>query len=484
MKKQFLTFALCAFAAYSAFAQAPQKFNYQGVARSATGSAIANQSIGLRISILDGSSTGTAQYVETQTVTTNALGLYNLQIGGGSVVSGTFANITWGSGNKYIKVEADPTGGSSYTTLGTSQLLSVPYALYAANATTGGVSGTKNYVSKFTSASAIGNSSIYDSLGKVSIGSITPIATLDIRSVAATDSMLQYISSTYNGSVNYGVHRVEYSGTSENAAGSIVAAFPPATQTSSATGIVGAGNNTGVDGRALNSLSAPTSTLTDMGVLGQAYSQGSAAGVFGYANNYTGTAAGTKIGVYGTATGGATNYAGFFNGNVQINGTLAKSSGTFKIDNPMNPANEYLYHSFVESPDMMNVYNGNITTDANGKAVVTLPDYFQTLNKDFRYQLTVIGTFAQAIVAEKVNGNKFVIKTNQPNVEVSWQVTGIRQDAFANAHRVVPVVEKEAENKGKYLNPVELGKDPSLQIGRLEMPKTGALGITPSVKGK
>ena len=140
-------------------------------------------------------------------------------------------------------------------------------------------------------------------------------------------------------------------------------------------------------------------------------------------------------------------------GDLDVVGTLSKGAGSFKIDHPLDPANKYLYHSFVESPDMMNVYNGNIITDAQGFATVTLPDYFMTLNKDFRYQLTVIGTFAQAIVKEKISNNRFVIQTNQPNVEVSWQVTGIRQDKFAEKNRIVPEVDKAPEDRGYYLHP-------------------------------
>ncbi|MGR3808995.1 hypothetical protein [Jiulongibacter sp. NS-SX5] len=125
-------------------------------------------------------------------------------------------------------------------------------------------------------------------------------------------------------------------------------------------------------------------------------------------------------------------------GNVSINGTLSKSSGTFKIDHPQDPYNKYLYHSFVESPDMMNIYNGNITTGIDSLALVLLPSYFESLNMDFRYQLTVIGQFAQAIIFETISGNSFTIKTDKPNVQVSWMVTGIRKDAYANDHRVVP----------------------------------------------
>ncbi len=106
---------------------------------------------------------------------------------------------------------------------------------------------------------------------------------------------------------------------------------------------------------------------------------------------------------------------------------------------------------------MMNIYNINIVTAANGNAEVNLPDYFDALNSDCRYQLTVIGTFAQAIIAEKVHENKFKIKTNLPNIEVSWQVTGIRKDKFAKAHRIMPEVNKEQKNIDKYLHPSEYG---------------------------
>src|SRR5580765_4722504 len=128
--------------------------------------------------------------------------------------------------------------------------------------------------------------------------------------------------------------------------------------------------------------------------------------------------------------------AGEFSGDVLITGTLIKGAGSFRIDHPLDPKNKYLSHSFVESPDMMNIYNGNIVTDNKGEAVVTMPDYFDALNRDFRYQLTVIGQFAQAMVMEKLNGNSFRIKTDKPRVEVSWQVTGIRKDKFADAHRI------------------------------------------------
>jgi len=166
----------------------------------------------------------------------------------------------------------------------------------------------------------------------------------------------------------------------------------------------------------------------------------------------------------GVLAGSAEGWAAWFNGNVQVDGNLSKNGGSFKIDHPLDPANKYLYHSFVESPDMMNIYNGNVTTNAAGDAVVTLPEWFETLNRDFRYQLTVLGQFAQAIVAGKVVDHRFTIKTDKPNVEVSWQVTGIRQDAWANAHRI-PVEEiKPQKERGFYQHPELYGAPPEKSI--------------------
>jgi hypothetical protein len=155
---------------------------------------------------------------------------------------------------------------------------------------------------------------------------------------------------------------------------------------------------------------------------------------------------------------------GFYAGNLTVTGKLTKGSGSFKIDDPLDPANKYLSHSFVESPDMMNVYNGNITTDRHGLATVTLPDYFEALNGDFRYQLTVIGQFAQSIVARKIANNRFVIQTNKANVEVSWQVTGIRHDAYANTYRIPVEENKAAGEQGYYLHPEVFGQPNSKSI--------------------
>ncbi|RJP41445.1 MAG: hypothetical protein C4547_01710 [Phycisphaerales bacterium] len=179
----------------------------------------------------------------------------------------------------------------------------------------------------------------------------------------------------------------------------------------------------------------------------------------------------------------------FVNGDVEITGNLSKGGGSFKIDHPLDPENKYLYHSFVESPDMMNIYNGNAVTDEHGYAVITLPDWFEALNRDFRYQLTVIDesdgdTFVQAKVVQRIEGNRFTIRTSEANVEVSWQVTGVRHDPYANANRIQVEVDKPDIERGLYLHPAAWGLPDEFGIdaARRAMEEASA-PILPSISG-
>jgi hypothetical protein len=183
---------------------------------------------------------------------------------------------------------------------------------------------------------------------------------------------------------------------------------------------------------------------------------GLAIGLEGFSNSPNGVAisGSNPNGLAGSFDGGVSVTGDVsVTGNLKVTGTLTKGGGSFKIDHPLDPANKYLSHSFVESPDMMNIYNGNVTTSERGLATVVLPDYFEALNGNFRYQLTVIGQFAQAIVAEEIGNGRFTIKTNRPKVKVSWQVTGIRHDAYANAHRIPVTEQKPSSEQGTYLHP-------------------------------
>lgn len=214
--------------------------------------------------------------------------------------------------------------------------------------------------------------------------------------------------------------------------------------------VSGSGEEVGIEGYATSATS-----FSCVATSGQAQHTGGQAsyGVTGY-----GVGNGTNYGLYGSAFGGTTNWAGWFEGNTHVNGTLSKSAGSFRIDHPLDPENRYLQHSFVESPDMMNVYNGNAILDANGEAVVTLPSYFEALNKDFRYQLTCVGGFAPVYVATKVAGNSFSIAGGTPGLEVSWQVTGVRKDPYAEANRIQVEPLKPSADIGKYEHPLAYGK--------------------------
>jgi hypothetical protein len=155
------------------------------------------------------------------------------------------------------------------------------------------------------------------------------------------------------------------------------------------------------------------------------------------------------------------SYAAEFFGNVYISGTLSKTAGSFKIDHPLDPANKYLTHSFVESPDMKNIYDGVAALDANGEAVVKLPAWFEALNQDFRYQLTSIGAPGPNLyIAEEVSGNHFKIAGGVRNGKVSWQVTGTRHDVYANAHRIPVEEDKPANLRGTYISAVEHNQPP------------------------
>lgn len=244
----------------------------------------------------------------------------------------------------------------------------------------------------------------------------------------------------YNGHGVYGFHAGNGNGVYGNALGTF------------GWGVFGEGGDRGVYGYSTDGDGVYGYSITGSGVYGISDN--------GYGVNGVGADGGVSgfspsgDGVYGQTING---YAGWFEGTVLVNGTLIKPAGQFKIDHPLDPANKYLSHSFVESPDMLNIYNGNITTDAEGNATVTLPDYFTALNTDYRYQLTCIGQFAQAIVAREVEDNHFVIRTDKPNVKVSWQVTGIRNDAYARAHRI-QVEEDKGDERGTYLHPELAGQ--------------------------
>jgi hypothetical protein len=183
------------------------------------------------------------------------------------------------------------------------------------------------------------------------------------------------------------------------------------------------------------------------------------------ATGVSGTAYGNGgIGVHGQSISGPgvfgysyQDYAGFFAGKVYVSGSLVKAGGGFRIDHPLDAANSYLNHSFVESPEMKNLYDGVAVLNQSGQTVVTLPKWFLALNKDFRYQLTAIGAPGPDLhIAQPISKNRFKIAGGKPRMKVSWQITGIRQDAWAKANPMK--VEEKKPKRGYYLHPELFGQ--------------------------
>jgi hypothetical protein len=188
--------------------------------------------------------------------------------------------------------------------------------------------------------------------------------------------------------------------------------------------------------------------------------------------------------------GSILGYAAYLTGKVYIRGPLQKPGGQFKIDHPLDPANKYLSHSFVESPDMKNVYYGVVVLDDNGEAVIDLPDWFAALNKDFRYQLTAIGAPGPNLyIAEEIifsdstttdysssnnnnnnNSSRFKIAGGTSGMKVSWQVTGIRKDPWANANRIEVEQDKPDKERGYYLHPDVYGQPEEKGISHMLFP--------------
>lgn len=218
-------------------------------------------------------------------------------------------------------------------------------------------------------------------------------------------------------------------------------------------------------------------SVSDQGNGVEGYSNTNYAGVYGRAYTSVGihgqSQNGSYAAVYGNSGGlTAHGWAGSFWGGLTWTGSSFGASNAIRIDHPTDPENKYLYHASVSSPDMKNIYDGVIILDKAGEAVVKLPDYFSALNKDFRYQLTPIGSYSPVYIATEVANNTFKIAGGKSGQKISWTVTGIRNDAFAQGNRVEVEETKSETERGHYIHPDAFGKSLDLGIDPEKMRST------------
>jgi len=329
----------------------------------------------------------------------------------------------------------------------------------------------------------ITNGGIGSTVNSTNTGTTGPAGTFTINNAASTANALYVTSNGTKGTINsintgtgnagaFTVNTASSTGNAINASSNGTHATIASTNSGTAPAVMGTSTGTGVAASfTVSNLTnnVPAVMISSNGTGGNLYATNTGtagqAGQFIISNSsntstaLTASTNGSGFGLY--VVGGTGPIAAQFMGNVQTSGNLAvggmlsKAAGTFKIDHPLDPQNKYLFHSFVESPDMMNIYNGNTVTDAQGYATINMPDWFEALNSEFRYQLTVIGkdSWARARIFNEITNNQFVIQTDMPNIKVSWQVTGIRHDAYAEKYRIQVEVDKTEAEKGKCMFP-------------------------------
>ncbi|WP_353779276.1 hypothetical protein [Winogradskyella sp. 3972H.M.0a.05] len=669
--KNIITLLFVLFNTCIVFAQAPQKVSYQAVIRDGGGDLLMNTTVGMQVSILETSATGTAVFVETHTPTTNTNGLISIDIGTGVLVSGDFTTIDWENGPYFIKVETDSAGGTNYTITGTNELISVPYALHSKTVEIGNtldqaydeglvsgggrtinvdagsveilatdsrgieIFGDPDYTGLYVEGSSLaGQTSIFglaegdaysiwaSNLGTASAfygfhcgagngldilhsgtgkgifientgtgigldifngnpangsnalsisqagtgtaffldnggpgkgaffvnasaanadntlfastlgtGTVVSIMTEDNNangastletinmgtgSVATFSLMdepvgklnmspaVNIITNGKGAGLNVTIGNTEIGGDSNTEPGILAlhSGFGNAgyfrvdnlTNTSAAVEVLneGMGNGVHIVSADIVAIDTGTALFVEQEDASIAADKGRVAH-FDLAN--AGTFTDSAVLITSSATGlgtsalrvipaDPTEFAGVFEGNVDIAsdlliggdvealtgeiGTLfvptSFTAGTavitdltvttsisapakaFKIDHPVYPEKQFLYHNSIESNERMNIYSGNITTNEDGFYEVQLPDYMSALNGYFKYQLTVLDkSFAQAVIWEQIDSetNTFIIKTSEPNIEVSWQVTGVRIDEWALENPLQVEVDKK-----------------------------------------
>lgn len=411
-----------------AFAQAPEAFKYQAVVRNADNSPVVEQPVGIRMSIILGPPTNLIVYQELHFPTTSAIGLISLNVGEGTSLSGTFADINWGDGSYSLQVEVDVNGGTVFQPLGSSQLLSVPYALFA----------KESGLWRLEADGIAPNPATLP----IKVQTIVGTGAQGLTIVGAPDRE-EAITVAPNGRVTFaeevGINQ-SFSFVDLNVRNQ--AGNSTVFQVEDTSGVdlfeVGRNGNVGIN-EITNNVTLQVQNKT----------QGT--------NNI--------IANFEKADGGNVLQVQADNDVVVTGNFSVTGSKNFVLDHPLDPANKLLYHNAVESPDHVTYYDGTVRLDAEGKAVVQLPTYFEALNRDYNYQLTCVGGFAQVYIATEIASNQFTIAGGRAGMKVSWQVSARRNDPWARDHPYQAEEVKDLIDKGKYYYPEGYGKGKALQIG-------------------
>ncbi|QQS28159.1 MAG: hypothetical protein IPM47_14970 [Sphingobacteriales bacterium] len=471
---QILALAASLLVFFGVQAQIPQSFNYQAIARNADGSAMANTTVAIRVNINTLISGGTTLYSERHDITTNPQGLFTVQIGSGIVLGGNFASINWTSGAKFVETALDingATGGYSFVLMGSSQLVSVPFALAAQQ-----VLSAPTLDQAYNAGGSGAGRVITANAGAVEVTGNSN-ASVNIRSTHSGNGVALIAENTNVGGTFASIQATTNSGS--NLASAIVGSSSGMAYALSgqleATGTAQSavyGNNLrtsgghGLMGHGFNGTIGETNYSSGFGIYGENYDAiaplGNGVGVAG-------------IGYYGVLGqdrylgGQAGAYGVFSNGNFVATGTKS-----FMIDHPLDPENRFLKHFTLESNEVLNVYRGNVVFGPEGEAVVSLPEYFSSINQNFSYQLTPVGAAMNLYIKEKISGNTFVIAGGLEGKEASWAVFAERSDAFLTEYPIHREAEpeKRAHEKGKYLMPALFDQPADKGIFYLQKPET------------
>lgn len=399
---------------------------------------------------------GTCYGVHASTASTSGVAVYGNATGGSGSCYGVRGDCNSGDGNGVLGTNTATFGSAVYGNA------------TASTTTTYGVYG----VASSSSGTGVRGSCTYSGTG----------TTYGLYGTAGSTSGAAVYGNSSNGSGScHGVEGVTASTSANGVLGTNTAAGGSAVY----------GHSTGTSGQGFGVNGVATASTFGVGVQGTGggwgvignggtygvYALNGAGGGYGVFGDDGGFAA--AFAVFGQATGTG-SYAGYFSGDLYVSGSITAGTKDFRIDHPLDPPNMWLVHSCVESPERTNVYSGTVTTDGNGEAEVRMPAYFEALNTDFRYQLTAIGGPAPGLhIKSEVRGNCFVIAGAGPGQRVSWQVTGVRQDAYSRANPLRVECEKRPTERGLFAFPAAHGQPAERGIDWIHQQRAQTRGRLP-----